>query len=359
MKEKNWNGIIRKVLLVCLMIMLLLVFQQVHCLRGTARIINYAGTLRGVTQRFVKLEVQGTKSEQLREQIEEIFNDLQQGNISKRILKIQGIEFQDCLEDWEANWKKIRQEVRITRTFGVERSKLVSVSEENFVLSNKLVAQLEIYSESLVHMTRTIEVFILLDILGICGVFLYESTKRKHLKIFNAELTKKAYVDIHTGLANKSRCNELFASQTPIKKMTACMMFDLNDLKYVNDTLGHIAGDTLIETFAMLLKKSVPNGNFLGRYGGDEFVVVLYKTNEQEIQQILAQLQDDTKEVSFMGETMSIRFAYGYDASWYHDTCTLKELLDQADYNMYRNKKATKQSEEINARQEELIYTSI
>lgn len=52
------------------------------------------------------------------------------------------------------------------------------------------------------------------------------------------------------------------------------MMFDLNNLKKINDTYGHEQGDVFIKTFASLLTRILTENSFLARYGGDEFVIV-------------------------------------------------------------------------------------
>ena len=59
----------------------------------------------------------------------------------------------------------------------------------------------------------------------------------------NRLLEQKAFVDAHTGLPNKNACNELLNKKDIITDSTACIMFDLNNLKTVNDTMGHSAGD--------------------------------------------------------------------------------------------------------------------
>ena len=51
-------------------------------------------------------------------------------------------------------------------------------------------------------------------------------------------------------------------------------MFDLNNLKTTNDTMGHSAGDRLIMDFARLLRSVIPDKGFVGEYGGDEFMAV-------------------------------------------------------------------------------------
>ena len=61
-----------------------------------------------------------------------------------------------------------------------------------------------------------------------------------------------------------------------MKSQQQWLFFDLNDLKEVNDTLGHIAGDTLIMNFAHIIRTSITSKRyFVGRYGGDEFIALL------------------------------------------------------------------------------------
>ena len=54
------------------------------------------------------------------------------------------------------------------------------------------------------------------------------------------------------------------------------IVYDLNNLKRVNDTFGHIVGDQFILNFSNLLRNTIPAQDFVGRYGGDEFMAVLF-----------------------------------------------------------------------------------
>ena len=81
-------------------------------------------------------------------------------------------------------------------------------------------------------------------------------------------------MDLATGLPNKNRCEEIISSHLRITIPTAMFMLDLNDLKVVNDTLGHDMGDLMIMNFARILRQTVPSKYFVGRFGGDEFIVI-------------------------------------------------------------------------------------
>ena len=80
---------------------------------------------------------------------------------------------------------------------------------------------------------------------------------------------RRSFEDIFDKILNKAlRYNESFYLVT----------FDLNNLKHINDTFGHLNGDEFIKSFVNKLKKSIRNSDVLARYGGDEFVGVFFNT---------------------------------------------------------------------------------
>ena len=64
----------------------------------------------------------------------------------------------------------------------------------------------------------------------------------------------------------------------------------MNNLKTANDTMEYSAGDRLIMDFARLLRSVIPDKDFMGRYGGDEFMAVIYRTGKTEIEELLQSL---------------------------------------------------------------------
>ena len=158
----------------------------------------------------------------------------------------------------------------------------------------------------------------------------------------NTQLEKQAFLDLHTGLPNKSKCEEIFRNKEFITDSTACIMFDLNNLKKANDTLGHSVGDQLILNFAKLLRNAVPSKNFVGRYGGDEFIAVIYNSTKDEVTEILNRLDNEISEFNELGKAFKISYAHGCAFSSDYKYCTLRTLFDKADKYMYDNKQAEK-----------------
>ncbi len=112
---------------------------------------------------------------------------------------------------------------------------------------------------------------------------------------------------------------------------------DIDDLKLVNDTLGHAAGDDLLKACAAILKKTVREKDVLARVGGDEFAVILPRTSFKEAQAIIRRIISN---VTIHQEThtalpLSISLGTAVSESAAHP---LTHVLKEADDNMYRDK---------------------
>ncbi|MBQ7919803.1 MAG: response regulator [Lachnospiraceae bacterium] len=162
------------------------------------------------------------------------------------------------------------------------------------------------------------------------------------------QLTEKAYLDLHTGLPNKSRCEEVLKNQDLSKGVTCCIMIDLNNLKEVNDKQGHVEGDILIKQFGGILRKAIREEDFVGRYGGDEFVAVLQNVDEAVVKLVINRIEEEAgkynKRVRMNLEEgqAQISYAYGYAMSNNIVNCSMEVLLNAADSNMYDNKRNIK-----------------
>ncbi len=117
-------------------------------------------------------------------------------------------------------------------------------------------------------------------------------------------------------------------------------IFDLNNLKHVNDTYGHRAGDAYIKACCKAMRKAFA-GCDLFRIGGDEFSVILNDVREEDVARMTGALQKNIAEENKRQE-LKIGVAFGYA---FYDPQTDKGLGDvflRADQNMYENKQAAK-----------------
>ena len=120
------------------------------------------------------------------------------------------------------------------------------------------------------------------------------------------------------------------------------MMFDLNNLKKINDTYGHEQGDVFIQTFASYLTRILTEDSFLARFGGDEFVIVQNHATWSQLEQMNIQLQS-MLDVYNQTADHPISYAVGYDISCKNHYYLIMDLLQIADQKMYEDKRYKKQ----------------
>ena len=154
------------------------------------------------------------------------------------------------------------------------------------------------------------------------------------------DLNKKASTDFNTGLYNRSRCTDLITDSMIFTKKsgTVLVMIDLNFLKKVNDTYGHAEGDKMIIAFANILNNEVPGGSFTGRYGGDEFIIVLYGDKSDRLVHMLEGIKQAVEQYN-KDAKVPISYSEGHAASEEFDGCRMKELFALADERMYKQKR--------------------
>lgn len=344
-KKKNIIGIMQSVLIIVLVILVVMIMMQIGNLQGTARVINYAGLVRGDTQREIKLEITGTQNDELIQYLDDIISGLRYQDGHYNLIRLKDEAYQEKLEAQSAYWEQLKEEIAVVRQKGYEDTNIVAMSERYFEMADETVFAAEDYSQQIAEKIRTIELLSVIDMSGLVILVIIQMIQAMKMARSNKALEKKAYIDVHTGLPNKSRCEEILNDTEVIRETTACMMFDLNNLKIVNDTKGHSAGDQLIFGFAQLLRRVIPKEEFVGRYGGDEFMAVIYDTNKQEIEKILEKLRIEVEQHNHNDNMDAISYAHGWALSNEYENCSMQLLFDRADCYMYENKQLCKKRE--------------
>ena len=129
------------------------------------------------------------------------------------------------------------------------------------------------------------------------------------------------------------------------KYVTAVCVFDLNNLRTINNNLGHDKGDEYIRSFAQQMRLAVPEQYFAGRNGGDEFLAVLTDVNHTEVEECLEAIRRQTEKYSRLHPAMPISYAAGYALSSDFKDATMRSLFRHADKNMYIDKNRAKMQE--------------
>lgn len=335
----------QNILIFILIILVIFMMFEINSLQGTARVINYAGLVRGATQRLVKLEMTQNPNDELIAYLDDILSGLKYEEGSYRLTSLDDVLYQENLDELMLYWGSLKEQIQAVRESSYETKsmdRLLEMSEVYFQLADQTVSSAEVYSEKVADDIQVIEIISALDMSILFFILMEQTFSSMKMRKENAVLAKKAYIDTHTGLQNKNMCEELLNNKQTITEPLACIVFDINNLKHTNDTYGHLAGDTLIADFAKALRSVVRKGDFAGRYGGDEFMLILYSIEENTVHDVLKRLEEAVNICNQTRTTIPISYAYGWALSANYEKCTFKTLFSDADRCMYHNKQEMK-----------------
>ncbi len=183
-----------------------------------------------------------------------------------------------------------------------------------------------------------------------------------HLNSLNKELYNMATTDTLTGLLNRSSLMDGIsnAKKEVDQQINSCfslLFIDLDNFKYYNDTFGHEIGDLLLVEFSRLLRSIFRESDFIGRYGGDEFIILLQETNAQKANMIIdkteakvlelegfkAVISEELNRTVHISRSKWLTLSIGYVTYDSLRSRNVEDLIKEADIKMYEAKKAKKQ----------------
>lgn len=125
----------------------------------------------------------------------------------------------------------------------------------------------------------------------------------------------------------------------------AAIMADLDHLKQINDTFGHIAGDFAIKTAAGMMMDALPEGSILGRFGGDEFMALMRIRDENTVKDVLARIRKNQENFDKTSDKpYYIELSAGYTLFKAPEAYRLEEIINRADAALYTVKKKRRAS---------------
>lgn len=157
----------------------------------------------------------------------------------------------------------------------------------------------------------------------------------------NERLLEISKTDMLTKTFNKITILNIVERLINNKKIDtfSIVMFDIDNFKVINDSLGHVTGDICLKTLANIASGNIREVDYLGRYGGDEFIIVLPTLGFSEAKFVAERFKQK------VNETSNPRFTVSIGISTYpNDGQTVNELISVADKGLYRSKNKGKNS---------------
>jgi len=197
------------------------------------------------------------------------------------------------------------------------------------------------------HMYQNITIFPLASLTGqveqVCLVIYdvtNEAVSRLGMQSLNRQLEKISQVDGLTGLCNRRFWDEQFVMEYKrgmrSGSPSTLVMLDIDNFKQVNDTYGHPAGDEVIKKLAEIIKKTTRDTDVLGRYGGEEFTMILPDTPVANVEFVAERIRRLVEKCTVVYDEISIKFTIsigiaGFKQS-YKDSTQWLDLADKALY---------------------------
>lgn len=160
-----------------------------------------------------------------------------------------------------------------------------------------------------------------------------------HLYIQNRKLN----TDYLTGTYNRLQLDRYL--QTKIRNSNtyngfAAILLDINDFKKINDQYGHLEGDEALTITTQLLKSSLRKDDFLARYGGDEFLIVLDIQDMNSLEKTVARIEEHIRDFNqSSNKPYQLGLSMGYDIHDYNSGMSKDVFLKHLDDLMYENKR--------------------
>jgi diguanylate cyclase (GGDEF)-like protein len=177
--------------------------------------------------------------------------------------------------------------------------------------------------------------------LAACLLYLqgYTMSHEQQVRQSNEKLHSLVVRDGMTGLFNHAFMEQLIGDAINRSKRSknplSLLMIDVDSFKQINDTLGHNAGDEVLKQIVKLLEGSKRSTDYLGRWGGDELVMLLTDTNLQGATNLAEKLRSLVENHPFPYHR---RLTISLGASEYAEQDTVPGFIERADAAMYRAK---------------------
>lgn len=164
---------------------------------------------------------------------------------------------------------------------------------------------------------------------------------QKDIEQKNKELNTLAITDKLTNLYNRRKLEELLQSElnrsARFEHSFGLTILDIDHFKQINDSHGHQMGDLVLKQFATILKMKLRKTDFVGRFGGEEFIIICPESTIEDIQHLMQSIKEHISKYDFEGITTQTA-SFGVTLS--KDTDTMDSIIKRADRALYKAKES-------------------
>jgi len=190
-----------------------------------------------------------------------------------------------------------------------------------------------------------IVIILIFTVVGFYLAFTNNSTNRA-LNIANEKLKQIAKTDPLTDLSNRRDMIEKMEHEQKRfgrnGKSFVLLMSDIDDFKKINDDNGHDCGDFILESLAKQMRSTVRKQDFTGRWGGEEFLMLLPETDIDGGFALADKIRKDIQDTSYVFNKIKLRLTMTFGVSVYDRPMDIDQCIKMADEALYRGKKQGK-----------------
>ncbi|WED24121.1 diguanylate cyclase [Vibrio sp. JC009] len=162
----------------------------------------------------------------------------------------------------------------------------------------------------------------------------------EYRKDIEKQLIDEIVLDDMTGVYNRRAADrmipEALEKHSSSNENFSLVFIDLDNLKKVNDHLGHDAGDLMIKNFAHIASSTLTKDDLIFRFGGDEFIIIFIYKSDDEVKEKMKLIREKCHDID-------IAFSYGCSSLEDHNSSDIELMIKEADMQMYNYKKQRKE----------------
>ena len=342
---------ISRVLMTALTVVLIFLFLDIMSLvadiQGTARVVNYAGLVRGTTQRIVKMEDAGLAQDKLIEAVDSYIDGLRYGSDDLDLVRLDDEAYQAKMTELSDRFAGLaRPRSRLCAKPATKNTDIIAKSEDFFeTLQPEPPGWRRTTRKQKATALDRLENIVVADIAGLLALFAIELVRALRTAALNRQLQRKVYLDEATGLPNKNKCEEVLSQPRPIgpESPLAVFVFDLNNLRTINNNLGHEKGRRIHPRLRAAAgeRRKAPYASPAAMAATSSWRCCAAPMPHRP-RRCSTRIRRNADEYSQAHPDMPVSYAAGYALSSEFESPTMRELFRQADKNMYIDKNNAK-----------------